>query len=142
MSDAPPPEGKSHPFRARYPRRRAARFLDADDHNPWILEDCADCGGRGTICFEEGREAILGTCPGCAGLGTSGEVVRYFGDVEDPAEIPAAPTLADGRATCPSCHEVFAIADPRAFTGRRHIACGHLLRLDPEPRDPPPGDGA
>jgi len=144
MSDSKLPEGSALPLRARlarYPRRRAARLRDADDHNPWVLEDCPDCGGRGTLCFEDGRDAILGTCPGCAGLGTTGAIVRYFGDVDDPGEPPSA-AVRGGRAACPACGASFAVADARAWTGRRHVACGRLLRLDPDPRAPKvAGDG-
>jgi hypothetical protein len=116
----------------RHPVRRwSAAFTDDNDHDPWILEDCADCSGRGTICVEENGVAELGTCPTCAGRGTSGAVVRYFAR---SAHGGAAPKEAQDEADwvrCPGCLERFELHDARAWTGRRHVGCGQSIQIAP-----------
>jgi hypothetical protein len=115
----------------RPPRRWAAVFTDDNDHDPWILEDCVDCGGRGTICVEENGVAELGTCPTCGGRGTSGEIVRYFARSANGGAAPVEVGAEDEEARCPGCDKRFKLRDARAWTGRRHLGCGQSILIAP-----------
>jgi RecJ-like exonuclease len=111
------------------PRRWSAAFTDDNDHDPWVLEDCADCGGRGSICVEENGVVELGTCPTCGGRGASGEVTRYFARSENGAAAPIEVESASDTIACPGCHAELKLRDARAWTGRRHVACGQSIRI-------------
>ncbi|MFP2929321.1 hypothetical protein ACLESO_29795 [Pyxidicoccus sp. 3LG] len=118
---------------SRYPRRRDATFTDENGHNPWILEDCATCKGRGSrvVEFANGTHQHF-DCVVCEGRGTRGEaVVRYY-----PDDGPAAEAVVDahGWITCPRCQRRFSTRYPSAaqrgtWTGRRHLTCGQLITL-------------
>ena len=65
MHDAETQKIKRRILLAKYPRRANARFADAPDPNPLVLEDCPRCGGRGYICDEsEGCVCFARRVPG------------------------------------------------------------------------------
>ena len=113
---------------ARYPRRRAAVFSDENEHNPWVLEDCHSCQGRGTHCHERDGVASLEPCAACDGRGTSGDVVRYF-DCEPSWPGVEVAVDAHGWVTCPRCQRRFSTRHRDTWTGRRHLTCGQALML-------------
>lgn len=123
----------------RYPRAAAAPFTEDNDHNPDVLEDCPDCGGTGVRRFDQslalgplGLEAHgAADCPACLATGISGRVLRYFQNERPPRDAEAA---ADGIVICPHCRRRFDTADPRAWTGWRHVYCGQRLRVVPGSR--------
>jgi len=114
----------------RYPRRSAAIFTDANDHNPTVLQDCSGCDGRGTQCrhsIVDGVEQYaLGECTACGGTGITGEVEPCFAN-----DVPERSASVDdqGWITCPSCDWRFALRDKHAWTGRRHLRCGQKIRV-------------
>lgn len=120
---------------SQYPRRRDAAFTDENGHNPWILEDCPECGGNGKRCTVQGAAYLMETCAACEGLGTTSQVVRCF--PEDGSELEAV-VDAHGWITCPGCERRFSTRYPHpggrgrlvgTWTGRRHLTCGQLVRL-------------
>lgn len=125
---SPPPSRRA---REAAPRRWAATFDEANDHDPLVLEDCPDCGGRGAICVELEGVAELGTCPACSGVGTTGRTVHYYAAAPPLAAAVEVATDAEGRVTCPVCSQRFSTGDPLAWTGRRHRPCGTPLRPRP-----------
>jgi hypothetical protein len=110
---------------SRYPRRDAAIFEDANDHNPLVLEDCPSCRGSGKRCSQEGSSYALDTCASCEGTGITFNIVPYFSS-DAPAE--AAIVDAAGWLKCPGCRRRFAMYDKRAWTGRRH-RCGQKIDI-------------
>jgi hypothetical protein len=112
---------------SRYPRRSAAVFSDENGHNPWVLEDCPECGGRGHNCEERGSGCyVMVTCAACEGLGTTTQVVRCYPEDESEAE---AVVDEHGWMTCPRCERRFSTRYRDTWTGRRHLTCGQLVRL-------------
>jgi hypothetical protein len=114
---------------AKYPRRAAAVFHSAPDHNPLVLEDCPTCHGSGTKCEGGPGVAILLDCPDCQGDGTTYALVPRFDNDSPPLAVRAA---EDGWVTCPNCDRRFALTDRDRWTGLRHVSCGQRLQLEPE----------
>ena len=112
---------------AKYPRRSTARVSDAADHNPWVLDDCPRCRGRGKVC-EQPRPDVesLEECGECDGSGTNYQIVRYF---ENDAPVQRAARDADGWIRCPGCGHQFSTADAHAWTGLRHVRCGQRIEI-------------
>jgi hypothetical protein len=113
---------------ARYPRRSKAIFTDENDHNPLVLQDCAQCYGTGHVgesWAEHGMRVEADVlCTVCNGSGVTGEAEPYFA-----VEWPAVEACADveGWVTCPNCGWRFTIGDRRAWSGRRHLRCGQKI---------------
>jgi hypothetical protein len=117
---------------SRYPRKSRAVFSDENGHNPWVLEDCPNCGGRGHKCEERenGTMYLMVECSGCEGLGTTTQVVRFF--PEDGPETVELEAVVDehGWITCPRCERRFSTRyTHHSWTGRRHLSCGQFVRL-------------
>jgi len=108
-----------------YPRRSAAQFTGANDHNPLILEDCPACFGTGRSCRStpEGTEERI-LCQGCDQFGVTGKIVPYFGNNSEVIPVVAD---SDGWVACPKDQWRFTTADPKAWTGARHKRCGQKL---------------
>lgn len=115
---------------SKFPRRAAARFADEDDHNPMVLQDCAVCRGTGRIdrnspASEGGAVYVMEDCRNCGGMGTTGEIGRFF--AADGPEM-VVETGPDGWLLCPKCGVRFSLRDPHRWTGRRHLRCGQKIQ--------------
>ncbi|CAG0986109.1 hypothetical protein PLCT2_02198 [Planctomycetaceae bacterium] len=106
------------------------KFTHENDHNPVVLVPCARCHGRGTICeglVQGGKQAqAIRECPDCGGDQYMAETRRMFAN--DSESMPVQ-SYADGWVRCPACRIRFALKDPNAWTGKRHIGCGQKLHV-------------
>lgn len=120
----------------KLPRRKDAVLAEDPEHNPRILEECPHCGGYGResryeeVETPEGPETmhLLMSCPECCGLGTTGDVVRYFR--EDPPSVEAV-VATNGWSRCPGCRRSFFTGSQAHWTGKRHTTCGQRIHLVP-----------
>lgn len=110
-----------------YPRRVRAVFFVDPDHNPLVLQDCPDCGGRGQRCLETFDSATLTECSLCQGVGTTWSIERYFvGDAFDARGATSTKDWLD----CPWCDRRFSLRDRAVWSGLRHLTCGGIVTPD------------
>ena len=114
---------------SRHPRRANAQFAAENEHNPLVLQDCAECRGTGKRDIPSGdirgkHTWTLTTCSACDGLGITGELEPYFTSDEE-IRLPDA----DGWLRCPGCSTVFTTRDRDRWTGYRHKSCGQRIRV-------------
>ena len=119
---------------SKYPRRNKAQFTMENDHNPLILQDCAECHGTGKRDRRydgPGSERVwaLGSCDTCAGTGITGAVEPYFTSPESGRPPVMAHADSEGRLRCPACEIIFHVTDPHRWTGYRHVRCGQRIRV-------------
>jgi hypothetical protein len=124
----PSPGGTAEP----YPRRKDAKFTDANEHNPLVLQDCPECRGSGRRDLRSENERgqsvrSLIVCPACGGSGTTEKVERYF-----PSDLLEKTAMTDegGWLRCPGCGIVFTTRNSYSWTGYRHIRCGQRIRIE------------
>ncbi len=125
-----------------YPRRKNADFSVDEDHNPYVLQDCRTCSGRGNVpeATHDGdwTAHVHVKCPQCNGIGITGEIERYFDNTSQPIDVCCD---SNGYLTCPACNWRFAAKDNSVWTGQRHITgggskgriCGQRINIKNEP---------
>jgi nitrite reductase/ring-hydroxylating ferredoxin subunit len=115
----------------KFPRKSQAVFLDENDHNPLVLENCPKCNGHGTYCIESPGMAIKEYCEECEGSGVTGNIVHYYQE-----ELSEVEVLIDegGWLICPRCEWKFTIRDGNVWTGKRHKRCGQKIKVVVEGR--------